>query len=262
MATPPDVDPLNREFSYAQASPALHEQARRGAVEGLTERFPHVSAVQWWQAYHHCQPDIWVMKGEVMMAGDDILKLIAWITLIHGPAVNEVQVYKAASLYLSGKLRLARSQSRRVLAAHPGEHTPLAAEALQLLLQELQQEDLIATYFQYPHYLVASEQTSTGPPPSTASPADALPLAEQEAALVADQWRALREWLAQQSHMLRSWDAEAFQRYLGWPETLLERLLFALDINGEDPAQHPSVYTLERLVQVQVLLLNHHFSLP
>jgi hypothetical protein len=263
MATADTVNPEIPEFSYAQASQAMHDETRRGVMQLLAARFPHVSARQWWQAYHHCRPDIWVFDGEPTPAGDGMLKLIAWITLVYGPAVGEVELNRPAYLYLSSKIRLDSVRIRRILAGHKGQLTPPAAQAYLHALQDLQQEDLIANYCRHQNYFTTYlESTSDQPSFSPAAQEGGLALEGQTGALVAAQWRALQDWLTQQHNILRPWNEEAFQVYLNWPASLVERVLFPTDVPREDPAQQPTIFTLERLAQVQVLLLTYGFALP
>jgi len=117
-------------------------------LEGLEERFPHVSLLQWREAYHYCQPRVWVVNGDLLIEPDRITMIIAWVTMIHGPAIDAPDVYVPASIYLARKVNTVIWEINKVLATYQGKTTPQAANAYLSLLRKLRLEDVIADHIQ------------------------------------------------------------------------------------------------------------------
>gem|GEM_PF-6958155 len=74
--------------------------------------------------------------------------IIAWVTMIHGPAIDAPDVYAPASIYLARKVNTIIWEINKVLATYQGKTTPQAANAYLSLLRKLRLEDVIADHIQ------------------------------------------------------------------------------------------------------------------
>jgi hypothetical protein len=259
------VDTSNTEFVqqllYEDASQAQHTQVLLSLVDTLKELFPLVSELQWWQAYHHCQPTLWIMDGELDAEPTFRTQLVAWISLLYGPAVDETDRYAPASIHLARQLNSLSKEIKRVLATYQKKTTPQAAEAYLDVLLNLPNEDLIANHLRTPGSFPELwwKQEKGNPQHVSSSLQEVFTwLPERTEELVALQWRSLRHWLQQEDNLLRPWNIGTFSQYLGWPSLLVEQIFYG----PKEPAQHPEIFTLERLTRLQVLLLSYRFSFP
>ncbi|MBO0361019.1 hypothetical protein J0X19_23870 [Hymenobacter sp. BT186] len=258
MATSNSDNSLYQDVSYAQASQAQHTQALRTLVNHWRESFPQVSELHWWQAYHHCQPGLWIIDGELAPEPDMTTQIIAWITLLHGPATDEQDRYAPASIHLARQLNNLPRLVEQVLTTHKEGTTPQAAEAYLQVLRRLLCQDLIAAHLRtggtFPE---PGWQQDTQPISSSQQEVFAW-LPDRTEELVALQWESLRDWLNQKQNPLRSWHIGSFSHHLRWTSALIQQIFYG----PKEPAQHPELFTLERLTRLQAVLLHHRFSLP
>ncbi|MBO0360712.1 hypothetical protein J0X19_22315 [Hymenobacter sp. BT186] len=260
MATSNTDEPIAQQVLYTQASHAQHAQALHTIVDRFGALFPQVSELHWWQAYHHCQLDVYIVTDTMAIEPHPVTQLIAWVTLLHGPAVDETDWYAPASIYLADQINSFTSAFERVLATYQGKTTPQAAAAYLALLHRLLPQDLIARHLQTIGSFPEPEWQQTATPhPASSSLQDVLAwLPERTEELVALQWQSLREWISKEQNSLQSWNIARFSEYLGWPSLLVQQLFYG----PQEPAQHPEIFTLERLTRLQVLLLHHRLPFP
>lgn len=244
--------------SYLTTSQQQREQLLLATRQALQERFPSLLPEQWQQAVEQCQPELWIDADKAYVEAQSLTRLGTWIALAYGSSEEEPEVYTATSLYLARKLNSYIDAIQQVLVTSQEQTGTSATGAYLALLRSLCQQDVIAQQVQEVFSQLAEEPQLPRKQLFLVPEATSHVQSKATNETLASQWITLRNWFGQQDDPLRSWNLAALSRTLHLPQSVVKRLLLE---PTSDPAQQPMIFTQERLLRVQRLLLPYGFDL-
>ena len=256
------LPPLDYEsIPYAQASPALQQQALHQLQGLFEERFPTFSAAQWQEALRRCYPVLEVGGGTIEFREEDLTRLATYWSL-KCPTVHSAAppAYCKASYHVAHKLlgfsRYAASALAQADALSPKQRK----EALQLYrsaLENITGGDAVAIHIKRAFAFKAWEGVRIHrvyqhpfSPTENLSLADDIPTPPLSRGVqeMPEQWYHLQQWFKRNNDPTRPWNVSSIARQLKVNQSVMRAWLTAP--KGAAGVSR-TAFTRERLRQLQ-----------
>lgn len=123
-------EPGDRVLSFRQASPEQQRGALRCLETDLLPAFPHLTFLDWAQAFYRVEPDLNVLSDGCIVTYHSLLVLVRYLTHVHSFPPPAEAAHDPLTLYLAEKLRYCAILLEGILLNYP---PPLDSTAYRIL---------------------------------------------------------------------------------------------------------------------------------